>query len=200
MKRFRASAERHPRMRNYVVDIRGGDDIRKLTNAWQLTGPLDGWNGYVNLFDGYAHSGAALAGIACKLKETRGVKLYTDEAVKEIVYENPWGSRRSRGIRTQNGVFHSAALVIVAVGAAASQLVPEVGNQVVAKSWSVAHVKLTDEETSALRGIPVTYARDFGFMFEPDPKTNLLKICPMGGKLISSLFKKENKAFEVATC
>lgn len=183
MKRFRAAAQRHPRMQNHVVDIRGGDDIRQLTNAWQLTGPLDGWNGYINLFDGYAHSGAALEGIARELSKCRGVKLYTDEAVQEIVYENPWGSRRSRGIRTKKGaVFHAADLVIVAAGAAASELVPEVSNQVVAKSWSVAHVKLTHEETSALRGIPVTYARDFGFMFEPDPKTNLLKICPMGGE------------------
>lgn len=90
------------------------------------------------------------------------------------------------GIRTKVGRFHAAELVIVAVGAAAAKLVPEIGTQLVAKSWSVAHVRLSDEKTSALRGIPVTYTRDLEFYFEPDPQTNLLKLCPMGGGYINT--------------
>ncbi|GAQ11681.1 hypothetical protein ALT_9002 [Aspergillus lentulus] len=87
---------------------------------------------------------------------------------------------------TKVGRFHAAELVIVAVGAAAAKLVPEIGTQLVAKSWSVAHVRLSGEKTSALRGIPVTYARDLEFYFEPDPQTNLLKLCCIGGGYINT--------------
>ncbi|KAJ5670669.1 FAD dependent oxidoreductase [Penicillium maclennaniae] len=101
--------------------------------------------------------------------------------VDGFVYVSTSTGSKCAGIRTKNGHFHSSALVIVTAGAGVNYFVPQLGTQVVAKLWSVAHVHLTDEETSALRGIPVTYARDLGFFFEPDPKTNLLKLCPMGG-------------------
>jgi len=86
-----------------------------------------------------------------------------------------------RSIRTKNGQLHPSALVIVAAGAGVGRLVPQLGIQVVVKSWSIAHIHLTHEEASALRGIPVTYARDLDFFFEPDSMTNLLKLCPMAG-------------------
>ena len=107
-------------------------------------------------------------------------------AVDEVVYVSTLNGKKSSGVRTKDRKFHPSSLVIVAAGGAVGRLVPELGKKVVAKSWSVAHVHLTDEETSALRGIPVTYARDLGFLFEPDPKTNLLKICPMGGGFINT--------------
>lgn len=95
-------------------------------------------------------------------------------------------AKKAIGVKTMSGRMHAAKLVIVAAGAAAAQVVPEVGKKVVAKSWAVAHIQLSDEETAWLRGIPVVYARDLGFFFEPDPATNLLKICPMGGGYINT--------------
>jgi sarcosine oxidase/L-pipecolate oxidase len=106
--------------------------------------------------------------------------------VEEVVYVRTQEGKKSSGVRTKDGKVHPSSLVIIAAGGSAGRLVPEVGTNVVAKSWSVAHVQLTDEEASALRGIPVTYARDLGFFFEPDPKTNLLKLCPMGGGYINT--------------
>lgn len=134
------------------------------------------------------HSANALIAVH-RATQARGVRFFLGEdvgAVDEVVYVDTPRGRKSSGIRTKTGHFHPASLVIIAIGAAATRLVPEIGTHVVAKSWSVAHIHLTDEETSALRGIPVTYARDLGFFFEPDPKTNLLKLCPMGGGYINT--------------
>ncbi|KAJ5774261.1 hypothetical protein N7457_009157 [Penicillium paradoxum] len=185
LNRFRASAEGNNQIKPHVVPLNSQDDIRQA--CWQLEGPLTGWNGYLNRFDGYAHSGNALAGIY-RAAQAAGVRFYLGErgAVDEIVYVSTLHGKKSSGVRTKEGKLHPSSLVIVAAGGAVGRLVPEIGKKVVAKSWSVAHVHLTDEETSALRGIPVTYARDLGFLFEPDPQTNLLKICPMGGGYINT--------------
>ncbi|CAG8100593.1 unnamed protein product [Penicillium olsonii] len=183
--RFRASAEKNAQIKPHVVPLDNVNDVRQA--CWQLDGPLTGWNGYLNRFDGYAHSGNALAAVY-RAAQAAGVRFYLGEhgAVDEVVYVSTLQGRKSSGIRTKDGKFHPSSLVIVAAGGAVGRLVPELGKKVVAKSWSVAHVQLTDEETSALRGIPITYARDLGFLFEPDPKTNLLKICPMGGGFINT--------------
>lgn len=190
MKRFWESAEKHSEMRRQLVTINTRKDI--LDQVWQFQdGPLTGWRGYLNRYAGYAQSGRALAAVyreLCKM----GVKfnLGSGNEVTQITYEKTIltnnGVKAARGVRTANGSFYPAKLVIVAAGAWVPQLIPEIGSQVVAKSWSVAHVKLTEEEASALKGIPVTYARDLGFFFEPDPTTNLLKLCPMGGGFINT--------------
>ncbi|KAI1348765.1 FAD dependent oxidoreductase [Xylaria sp. FL0043] len=186
LRSFRTSAERHPDVNKSLVVLHNRDDI--LREVWQFQdGLLPGWKGYYNRYDGYAHSTNALRAVfdACvKL----GVRFLLGDAgnVVEILFQSQQHGRRATGLRTDSGDIHPARLVIVATGAAATSLVPELGTQVVAKSWSVAHVQLTDEEASALRGIPVTYARDLGFFFEPEIGTNLLKLCPMGGGYINT--------------
>lgn len=166
--------------------INGADTIRD--RVWQYQeASLDGWHGYLNTLDGYAHSGNAIKGLYDFVRK-KGVRfiLGRDGAVAEIVYEKTPRGKKAVGVKTASGHVLPASLVVVAAGATGSRLVPEIGSQLVAKSWSVAHVHLTDDETSALRSIPVTYARDLGFFFEPDPKTNLLKLCPMGGGYINT--------------
>ncbi|GES66425.1 FAD dependent oxidoreductase [Aspergillus terreus] len=185
LQRFRDSAVNHPEIRPHVVPLDNDDAIRQ--RFWQFNGKFPKWQGYLNQFDGYAHSANALKAVY-RASCAAGVRFFLggrNGAVQEINYtDNP--HKKATGVRTADGRFHPASLVIVSVGAAAARLVPQVETQVVAKSWSVAHVHLTDEETSLLRGIPVTYARDLGFLFEPDPKTNLLKLCPMGGGYVDT--------------
>ncbi|KAI0975082.1 FAD dependent oxidoreductase [Xylaria arbuscula] len=186
LRSFQASAERHPEVRKYLSLLETRDDI--LKEVWQFQdGPLSGWKGYYNRYDGYAHSTNALKAVheACV---ALGVRFLLGEAgnVVEILYQNPERERKATGLRTHSGATYNAKLILVATGATAASLVPELGAQVVAKSWSVAHVQLTEKEASVLRGIPVTYCRDFGFLFEPESGTNLLKICPMGGGFINT--------------
>ncbi|KAM0298300.1 hypothetical protein HYE67_001347 [Fusarium culmorum] len=186
LNRFRAAAERDPRLKPHVTPLNSQEDIASV--AWQYNDSLfPGWSGYFNKFDGYAHSGNALRSIF-EATKAQGVKyiLGTAGAVSVIVYERTSTGRKATGVKTVGGLFYPSKLVIISVGAAGAKLVPEIGKQLVAKSWSVAHLHLSDDETSALRGIPVTYARDLGFFFEPDPKTNLLKLCPMGGGFINT--------------
>ncbi|KAJ4127980.1 hypothetical protein NW768_008263 [Fusarium equiseti] len=186
LNRFRTAAERDPRLKPYLTPLNSQKDIAEA--AWQYNeSSFPGWTGYFNRFDGYANSGSALRSIYQATK-AQGVKfiLGTAGAVSEIVYENTSSGRKAKGVKTTGDLFYPSKFVIISVGAAGAKLVPEIGNQLVAKSWSVAHLHLTDDETAALRGIPVTYARDLGFFFEPDPKTNLLKLCPMGGGFINT--------------
>ncbi|KAL1608130.1 hypothetical protein SLS60_003069 [Paraconiothyrium brasiliense] len=185
MKRFQAAAERSV-MKPFVHNVNDRKDL--LQACWQFTGNLPGWRGYINTFDGYVHSANALRGVY-RAARSSGVRFFLGQklgAVKEVVYENTSRGRKSTGVRTADGRVHPASLVIVAAGAAAHKILPELGTNVSAKSWSVGHVRLTDDETAALRGIPVVYARDLGFFFEPDPKTNLLKLCPMGGGYVNT--------------
>ncbi|KAF2970927.1 hypothetical protein GQX73_g2629 [Xylaria multiplex] len=183
---FYTSAQRHPEVNKCLVSLNNKEDIVRA--AWQFQdGPLPGWKGYFNRYDGYAHSTNALKAVQ-EVCVALGVRFFLGKAgtVGEVLYQGQGQGRKATGVRTQDGLTHKAKLVIIAAGAAAESLVPELGVQVVAKSWSVAHVKLTDKEASALRGIPVTYARDLGFFFEPEPGTNLLKLCPMGAGFINT--------------
>ena len=66
------------------------------------------------------------------------------------------------------------------MGAYGASLIPSLGNFTTARCWSVAHVQLSEAKTDYLRGIPTTNVRDLGFFFEPDLKTRLFKLCPLG--------------------
>ncbi|KID96161.1 sarcosine oxidase, partial [Metarhizium majus ARSEF 297] len=192
MQRFRASAEQDAQLRRQLVSINTRRDILHHVRQFH-DGPLPGWRGYLNRCAGYAQSGHALAAVHRHLCQS-GVRfrLGPGNQVVGISYEAPSADGSgaaggtARGVETANGAFYPGRLVVVAAGAWAAQLVPELGSQVVARCWSVAHVQLTDEEASALRGIPVTYARDLGFFFEPDPGTKLLKLCPMGAGIVNT--------------
>ncbi|UNI17802.1 hypothetical protein JDV02_004120 [Purpureocillium takamizusanense] len=184
--RFQESAECNSAMRSHVVRLDSKAAIAE--HVWQLQdGALPGWRGYLNRFGGYAHSADALVAVhreaAC-----RGVRFFLgpDGDVADILYGDGPTGRVAVGVRTASGRVHKARLVVVAAGASVARLIPELAPRVVAKAWSVAHVQLTDGEASALRGMPVTYARDLGFFFEPDPKTKMLKFCPMGAGYVNT--------------
>lgn len=150
--------------------------------AWQVTGPLNGFKGYFNRLEGYAHSSNALKGIY-SLLAGQGVKFMlgpNEGHVVELVYEGRAGSSQCTGVRTQGGKVHAAQVTICALGAYGASLIPQVGSFNVARCWSVAHIQLTDAECDLLRGLPIVNVRDLGFYFEPDPATRLLKLCPLG--------------------
>ncbi|WAO92483.1 DAO domain-containing protein [Fusarium falciforme] len=173
----RSSVEAHPGLRDGVKSLSSPDEFRKY--AWQLTGPLEGFKGYFNKTAGYGHSGNALKAVYNHCA-TKGVRFILGEQAGKVTSLSYDGSGRCTGLETADGRKHSAALTICALGANGASLVPSLGKFTVARSWSVAHVQLTQEECDLLRGIPVTNVRDLGFFFEPDPATKLFKLCPLG--------------------
>ncbi|KAL8662024.1 MAG: hypothetical protein Q9202_005078 [Teloschistes flavicans] len=190
-----SSISSHPKFAPEIRQLNGAQDFKDYT--WQYTGPLTGFKGYFNRIAGYAHSADALKGI-WEHCASRGVKFVMGEPAGravELLYEDKTGfpssstdtgpqagtgDRRCIGVKTADGRRHLADSTICALGAYGATLIPSLGNFAVARCWSVAHVQLTEAETDYLRGIPTTNVRDLGFFFEPDPKTRLFKLCPLG--------------------
>lgn len=182
------SIESDPAFASGVHRLHEPKDFRELT--WQYSGPLTGFRGYYNRLAGYAHSSDALRG-AWEECVRLGVKFIQDEntgKVTRLVYDEGMSTsnstvpsrRKCIGVETADGTIHFADLTICAVGAHVAHLLPEAASFVAARCWSVAHVQLNEQETNFLRGIPTTNVRDLGFFFEPDPKTRLFKLCPLG--------------------
>lgn len=190
-----SSIASHPTFAPEIRKLNGPKDFKDHT--WQYTGPLTGFKGYFNRIAGYAHSADAVRGI-WEHCANRGVKFILGEsagkAVRLLYAENDPSASASTdteprkdeakcrciGVQTADGKRHLADLTICALGAYGASLIPRLGNFVVARCWSVAHVQLNEAETDYLRGIPTTNVRDLGFFFEPDPKTRLFKLCPLG--------------------
>ncbi|KAI0165747.1 FAD dependent oxidoreductase [Xylariaceae sp. FL1272] len=156
-----------------ITPISTRDDIRHVVPAFD--GPMEGWLGYFNTFAGYAHAANAMMSTyeACIAK---GVTFYKGEAATDLVYDGD----RCVGVQTASGKRFPAEFVVLTMGASIGRMLPKLGKQIVAKAWSVAHIQLTPVEAEKLKGIPVTFARDLGFFFEPEPGTGLLKICSSG--------------------
>ncbi|TPX13717.1 uncharacterized protein E0L32_005920 [Thyridium curvatum] len=159
-----------PAYKNKVSLFKSREDIRAIAPVFD--GPMK-WQGYFNQHAGYAKAGDALIAVysACC---TLGVKFYLGDAVESVTYDGD----RCTGAKTASGRTHAADITVFALGANLATVLPQIGKQVVAKAWPVGHIQLTAKEAEPLQGIPVTYARDLGFFFEPDRRTNILKLCP----------------------
>jgi sarcosine oxidase/L-pipecolate oxidase len=171
---------KHPVFAPGIEALTNGDEFKKY--AWQITGSLEGFAGYHNRLAGYAHSANALRGIFLHCASL-GIKFVLGSSAgtaTKLVYNGQGSTRRCTGILTADGKTHAVAKVIVALGAWGASLIPELGRFVTARSWSVAHIQLTEQESDYLRGLPVINVRDLGFIFEPDPATRLFKLCPLG--------------------
>ncbi|KAG7042512.1 FAD dependent oxidoreductase [Colletotrichum scovillei] len=164
----------HPAWAGRIDPIKSREDITKAAPA--LDGPMEGWEGYFNQFAGYAHAANALKAVYEYVK-ARGVEIHTGESVASLTYEGD----KCIGARTTSGKEFKAATTILTVGASLGNVLPSVGRQVTAKAWSLLHIQLQPEEAARLKGTPVTYARDLGFFFEPEPGTGILKLSPSGG-------------------
>ncbi|KAJ2896096.1 fad dependent oxidoreductase [Zalerion maritima] len=173
-----SSIQNHPAFSGgLVTPVESRADIKSVAPAF--SGPME-WRGYFNRLAGYAHAADSLHATFAACREL-GVEFVLGDGAKILLLdEGAGGNRKCKGVATDEGEEHEADVVVLTMGASLGRLLPEIGPQVAAKAFSVAHIQLDEAEAENLRGIPVTYARDLGFFSEPDPRTRLLKICPSG--------------------
>ncbi|KAI0383531.1 FAD dependent oxidoreductase [Hypomontagnella monticulosa] len=164
------SIRQRPEFSDKITPVTSRDDIHRVAPAF--TGPMQ-WKGYFNSFAGYASAADALQAVysACI---ALGVTIHLDSAVRTLIYSGDICT----GAVTTKGKQYNASITVLTLGASLGSVLPQIKRQVIAKASPVAHIQLTADEAAQLRGIPVTYARDLGFFFEPDRRTNILKICP----------------------
>lgn len=173
LKRSLRSISEHPAWKGKIASIDKRTDISAVAPVFD--GPM-AWTGYFNSLAGYAHSGDAVSALysaCCAL----GVNIKLADEVESLIFSGP----KCTGARTASGKQYEADVTVIALGASVAALLPRIAPQVKAVGFPVAHIQLLPGEAERLRGIPVTYARDLGSFFEPDRRTNLLKICSAGG-------------------
>ncbi|KAI1199246.1 FAD dependent oxidoreductase [Nemania serpens] len=141
---FRASAEKYPEVKKHIIPLDNRSDIVRAVGQLQ-DGSLPGWKGYLNRYDGYAHAAHTLIAMheACI---ALNVRFFLGEASEP--------NQKVTGVKTRQNTAHNAKIIIEAAGAAATSLLPSLGRPVTANSWSIADIKRTEAEASALRGIP----------------------------------------------
>ncbi|KAF8860969.1 FAD dependent oxidoreductase [Acephala macrosclerotiorum] len=174
LRKFRASIASNPSFSSAISDIETREDIQKHAPAFN--GPEKGWKGYFNKLAGYARATDAMEAVY-KECMALGVKFELGDGVAKLLYT---GSK-CIGAKTASGKIFQADLMILALGACAASVLPSIGEYQKALGVPVLHIEVTPEEAKQLHGIPVTYVRDLGFFFEPDPKTRLIKLCPATG-------------------
>lgn len=173
---------KRPAWAGRIKPLNSREDIRHVAPAFD--GPME-WRGYFNSLAGWAHATDSMHAVysaCCEL----GVKFQLGDGVERLA----WEGETCVGAYTASGKLFTADVVVVALGAEVAKVIPELAPQITAKAFAVAHVQLTPSEAEKLRGIPVTYARDLGFFFEPDPRTGLLKLCPSGAGITNYTEKK----------
>lgn len=130
------------------------------------------WKGYFQKLN----CGWTFASLALQNAHTEciklGAKVVTDKA-EEILLDGDTGD--CLGVRTYSGLNILAKKVVICAGANSVKLL-DFKDQLLAKCWTVGHIKLTEEEISELQGCPVILNIDKGFVFEPDAHGDL-KFC-----------------------
>jgi sarcosine oxidase/L-pipecolate oxidase len=171
----------------------------------QLTGRLPGWSGYFNSHAGWASAAPALGALHTELlgravKFRLGVEGSAEAVLPDVETAKTFPAARPY-VRTADQKLHCADVVIIALGAHTARLLPSVGAQLSAKSWAVAHVRVSAEEAARLKGLPVVNCRDLGFFFEPvlvreDGRDDEweIKLCAHGGGYTNKLDRSTSLA------
>ena len=80
------------------------------------------------------------------------------------------------GVKTADGNLHRSDHTVLCTGANASQLL-HMKNQLRPTAWTLAHIRMTPDESRLYKNLPVLFNVERGFFMEPDEDDLDLKIC-----------------------
>lgn len=143
--------------------------------AWKAGAYVDG---YFHAKGGYAESGRVVEILIQQAQEV-GVTLYPDKTVAEIVVEN----QQVSGVKTLEGQFFNAGLVLVAAGAWTPVILPELKPMLKITGHPVFHLK-TGETTLFKPPIFPVFTADISqsgwYGFPLHPRQGVIKIANHG--------------------
>jgi sarcosine oxidase/L-pipecolate oxidase len=159
-----------------VVPLNSKEGFYSTMPEGVLTGDFPHWRGFwKDGGAGWVFASGALK--AMHAEATRlGVEFVTgspEGKVEALIYASD-GS--VTGARTADGTKHIADQTILAAGAN-SDLLLDFKKQLRPTAWTLAHLRLTVEESEKYRNLPVLYGVDRGFFIEPDEGKHEIKIC-----------------------
>ncbi|KAI9835895.1 MAG: hypothetical protein M1819_001793 [Sarea resinae] len=164
-----------PPSRDGFLRLDNAEAFRKTMPEGILTGAFPGWKGYYKKTgSGWVHAKKALVA-AVKEAERLGVIFVSGSPrgdVKGFLYENG----DVIGVETGDARRHEASIVILAAGANADQFL-DFKEQLRPTAWTLAHIKMTEEEVKLYKNLPVLFNIEKGFFMEPDEDNHELKMC-----------------------
>lgn len=138
-----------------------------------LTGDLPNWRGVVLENDmGWLHARNSLISAFGECKKL-GVKFVFGDEGEIIDVET--SEDKVTALVSKSGNKYSADKYVVCAGANAVTIL-DFKQQIQSKCFTLAHVKVTDEEAEKFKGLPVLFNVEKGFFFEAD-ENNEIKIC-----------------------
>jgi len=140
-----------------------------------LTGDFPGWKGFWRKQGaGWVHARKSMEDAANEA-ERLGVSFISGEGkgkVTSLLYEDG----DVKGAISTDGTKYRADRTILAAGACAPEIFP-MHHQLRPTAWTLAHIKMADEEVQMYKNLPVLFNVERGFFMEPDEDNNELKIC-----------------------
>ncbi|KAH3671326.1 hypothetical protein OGAPHI_000549 [Ogataea philodendri] len=124
---------------------------------------------------GLGHAGNSLKTMYLKCKQL-GVKFVFGDAGRFTGLEKKNGKVYARAA---NGQLYTADQLLICCGANTGKCM-DLKQQQSATALYVAHIKLTPEEYSKYKDIPILFDSDMGYFFPPDPATRVIKIALPG--------------------
>lgn len=151
------------------------DDFIASMPKGVLTGEFPGWQGWwKKTGSGWVHARKSLES-AAKEASRLGVDFITGEQagkVVELIHEKG----DIKGAKTADGKSHLAEKTILSAGANAAGLF-DLKDQLRPTAWTLAHIKMTEQEAKLYKDLPVLFNIERGFFMEPDEDNLELKIC-----------------------